>query len=91
MLISLYLIEKLINIVTSNGNYSHIIYNANVVGRKQCTCIHGCHINGLINSVIDQDDEHINVAADDTGRAYIRISLVLMQSAVRQRENMCQQ
>ena len=43
------------------------IYNANAVGRKQCTCKHGCHINGLINSDIDQDDEHINVVADDTG------------------------
>ena len=41
---------------------------ANAVGRKQCTCKHGCHINGLINSAaIHQDDEHINVLADDTG------------------------
>ena len=31
------------------------------------TCKHGCHINGLIKSSIDQDDEHINVVADDTG------------------------
>ena len=31
------------------------------------TCKHGCHINGLITSSIDQDDEHINVVADDTG------------------------
>ena len=23
------------------------------------TCKHGCHINGLIKSSIDQDDEHI--------------------------------
>ena len=30
------------------------------------TCKHGCHINGLIKSSIDQDDEHINVVADDT-------------------------
>ncbi len=48
---------------------THILYrayNANAVGRKQCTCKHGCHINGLINSAIDQDDEHINVVADDT-------------------------
>ena len=52
---------------------------------------HGRHIIGLIKSLIDQDDEHINVVADDTGRANIRISLVVMQSAVRQRENMCQQ
>ena len=31
------------------------------------TCKHGCHIKGLINSAIDQDDEHINAVADDTG------------------------
>ena len=43
------------------------IYNANAVGRNQCICKHGCHINGLIKSFIDQDDEHINVVADDTG------------------------
>ena len=42
------------------------IYNANAVGKKQCTCKHGCHINGLIKSSLDQDDEHINVVADDT-------------------------
>ncbi len=46
---------------------THIIYNANAVGRKQCTCKHGCHINGLIKSFIDQDDGNINVVADDTG------------------------
>ena len=33
---------------------------ANAVGRKQCACKHGCHINGLINSATDQDDEHIS-------------------------------
>ncbi len=43
------------------------IYNANAVGRKQCICKHGCHINGVIKSSIDQEDEHINVVADDTG------------------------
>ena len=31
------------------------------------TCKHGCHINGLIKSFIDQEDEHINVVAEDTG------------------------
>ncbi len=30
-------------------------------------CKHACHIIGLIKSSIDQDDEHINVVADDTG------------------------
>ena len=43
------------------------MYNANVVGRKHCTCENGCHINGLIKSFIDQDDGYINVVADDTG------------------------
>ena len=57
------------------------------MGRKQCTCKHCCHINGFIKSFIDQEDEHINVVADDTGRPYIRVSLVVIQSAVRQREN----
>ena len=60
------------------------IYNANAVGRKQCTL--GCHINGLIKSFIDHDDEHINVVADDTG-IFAFLLLCVIQSAVRQREN----
>ena len=52
---------------------THIIYNANAVGRKQCKCKHGCHIDGFIKSFIDQDDGNINVVADDTG-IYSRFS-----------------
>ena len=43
------------------------IYNANAVGEETAICEHGCHTNGLIKSFIDQDDEHINVVADDSG------------------------
>ena len=44
-----------------------LTYNANTMGRKQCTCKHSSHTNVLIKSFIHQDDEHINVVADDTG------------------------
>ncbi len=74
---------KLINIVISNENDSH---NANAVGRKQCTCKHGCHINRLNKSSIDQYDEHINGVTDDT-IIFACVSLVVIQSAVRPMEN----
>ena len=37
-------------------------------------CKHGCNINGLIKSFINQEDEHINVVADVHNVMYSRFS-----------------
>ena len=46
--------------------------------------LHGCKINGLIRYFIDQEDEHVNIVADGTGRPiFAFLFFLLLQIAAR--------